>query len=190
MGVAAPIAAQLSHGEVLEDPLLHLVQAVVPVIERLLNLLERHPRDFGARRPGEREYPLDPVPEYLVLTRRTREGAQALDLASCLRRDLLGHLRGLEPADQFGGLSLAGIALPEFGADRLQLLPKEELAVMAVHAPLGLLAHLLAHLRLRRLALPALGHELQPREHVEALHDLVLLGGAQPAASGGEVGEA
>ncbi|MND03416.1 hypothetical protein D3C83_232170 [compost metagenome] len=61
---------------------------------------------------------------------------------------------------------------------------------MAVDAPIRFLTDFLVDLRPRDLALPALGEELEARRHVHALHDLVLLGGAERAARGGEIGKA
>ena len=62
--------------------------------------------------------------------------------------------------------------------------------MMAIHAPFGLLPHLIVHLGARNLAFPPLGEELQTRDRIEALHDRVLLGRTQRTARGGEISEA
>ena len=125
-----------------------------------------------------------------MLARRGAQRAQPVDLAARLGRDLLGECGLLDATQQLDRFPFAQVRLAELGLDRLQLLTQEELAMVPVDSPFGLLAHLLVHPRLRGLALPTLGQELEPSDHVDPLHHFVLLGRTQRAARGGEVGEA
>src|SRR5688572_29812328 len=103
MWVAATVSAQLPHRQVLEDPVLHLTKPVVSSLERALDALERHPLGAGPGVPWEREHPLDPVAQHLVLARRAREHLEPIDLAPRLGADGGGNAEFFETPQQLGG---------------------------------------------------------------------------------------
>ena len=62
-------------------------------VERRLHALERDRIGAGATLPREREHPLEVIAQHLMLARRRRERAQAIELAAGLGCDRLGERR-------------------------------------------------------------------------------------------------
>ena len=189
MRVAAALLEQLSHREVLEDALLRFLEPVVPRVERGLHLLERDVLVARARVPRQREHPLDVVPQHLVFARRRRERAQPLRLAPRFLRDALREVGRVDLAQELLRVALRRVALAQLGANRLQLLPEIELAMVLLDLHLRLLPDLLEHRRAGDFLLPSKGDELEPRGDVEPLQHFVALGDAQVAVRRGEIGE-
>src|SRR3546814_2809604 len=69
----------LLHGEVFEDALLRLLEAVVVGVENLLRVLDVA-LHLGALLPGDREDPVEVVAHYSSLGRHRAHGAQLLQL--------------------------------------------------------------------------------------------------------------
>ena len=182
-------AAQLAHGEILDDALLRFVESVVPVVERRFDFLEIDL--FFARLlvPRQRQHPVEIRAHDLVLARRRREHAHALGLAPRFLRDFLGKLCLFDLLEQIDRFLLARIRFAQLGLDRAQLLAEIELALVLLDLDLGLLLHVLHHARARDFALETREDEAKPLPDVEALEHLVLVGDPEIHVRRREVGE-
>ena len=89
---ALHLVLELAHGEVLDDALLDLLQAVVVLVEDLLGLLEVQVV-LGGLAPGQGDHPVQPVAERRRLRGVGVHALQLLELALHLLQHRLGHLR-------------------------------------------------------------------------------------------------
>jgi hypothetical protein len=187
-GAMRVAAAQLAHREVLDDALLRLIQPVVVLVERLLDLLQVDLLD-RVLVPRQREDPVEVRADHLVLARCRRELAHALRLAPRLLHRALGQAGFLELAQRLHRFLLARIRLAQLGLDRAQLLAQVELALVLLDLHLGLALDVLHHARARDLALQPVEDEAQPLPDVEPLQDLVLVRDPEVHVRRREVGE-
>ena len=182
-------AAQLAHGEVLDDALLRFVESVVPVVERALDFLEVDLLFARLLVPRQRQHPVEVRAHDLILARRRREHAHALRLAPRFLRDFFGQLRVFDLLEEIDRFLLARIGLAQLGLNRAQLLAQIELALVLLDLDLGLPLHVFHHARARDFALEAREDEAQPLADVEPLQHLVLVGDAEVHVRRREVGE-
>src|SRR5215211_2783799 len=89
------VVLQLRDGEVLDDPLLHLLEVVVVLVEDLPRLLEVEVV-LGRRVPRERQGPLEIRANHAVLGGRGRQLREPVELAARLLLRLLGKVRVLD----------------------------------------------------------------------------------------------
>ena len=119
------VPPQLLDREMLEDPVLDLLEVIVVLVEHG----SRPPDvDLAAAQagPGKIADPLEPGPDQSVLRAGLGDRRKASKFAIRLATDLVGQVRLLDPAAQRIELqSLAG--LPELGLDGAQLLPQYRL---------------------------------------------------------------
>ena len=129
------VAAQLAHGDVLEDALLRLLETVVVFVEHAPHLGDVEAIGRSARFHGRSRDPLDVVERDLVLGAGRVHRAHARQLAARgLHR--LGRRLGLrQPLAQLFELLVFVAALAELAADRAQLLAQEQLALRLASSP-------------------------------------------------------
>ena len=125
---AGEVVLQLRDGEVLEDPLLDLLEVVVVLVEDRLGALEVEVV-LGGLAPRQRQDPVDVGADHAVLGRGGRELLEPPELALDGLLGLLGQVLLLDLLAQLGQLGLLLVALAELVLDRLQLLAEEVLAL-------------------------------------------------------------
>ena len=172
----AALGLQLAHGQVLEDALLHVLQAVVVLVEdpRRLGDVEAV---LGLDAPRELEHGVEPGADPARLGALVAGALELVDLALDGRAHVLGQVARLELGPVVVGVGLVVAAqLAELLADRLELAAQQELALGLLHALFDVGLDPLAQREVgQRVAGPA-EDEAQPRLDVERLEDLDLLG--------------
>ena len=185
---AADLVGEGADGEVLEDPLLDLLEAVVVLVEDPGGFLDVE-LVVGRDVPGQADQPVHVRPDDADLGRRGRDPAHPVDFLDRPGLDLVGHAGGLDLLAQLVDLGLLRVVLAQLALDGLELLAQDVLALGLVH--LGLDLGLDPTLELEDLDL--VGEEV--RDELEALGDvdrlehlLALLGG-HVRAVGDHVGQ-
>ena len=115
---------------------------------------------------------------------------QLLELALHLLQDRLGHLGLVRLLLEGGDLLRQLVALAQLALDGLELLAQEELALRAVHLPLGLRRDLLLHGQDFQLLGHQLVHAAEPLHGVDGLQDLLRPFHLEVEVAGREVGQA
>ncbi len=185
-GGETALGAQLAHGEVLDDPVLDVVEAGVVGVEHGAGVHQVEVV-LGPLVPRDLEDGVEPGAHPAVLGALLGHALQPVDLAAdgvvdLLRQFGVGELR---PVLAHHVVS----ALAKLVADRLHLLAEEVLALALLDAPGGVLADLGAQLELgQRLVHPA-EHLVESIGDIEGLQDLDLLLHAEVGGVGGEIGE-
>ena len=174
--------------QVLDDPLLDLLEAEVVGVEHLLRL-DDVVADLGALLPGDGEHPVEVVAHHRRLGAHRRHAAELLEFLQRLLARFLRQLGGLDPRLELGGFVLAVLALAEFLLDRLELLVQVVLALRLLHLPLHAVADALLHLQHADLALHMGEDTLEPRGDGGRLQQLLLLGDLEAEVGGDGVGE-
>ena len=184
--LARHLVAQLRDGEVLDDPVLDLLEVEVVGVEHLARVLEIEVV-LGVRRPGDGEDPLEVRADDAVLGRGRRELLEPLQLAVGGLAHLLGQLaERVEPLAQLGDLRLLGVVLAELLLDRLQLLAQEVLALALLHLRLDLRLDLRSELEHLELAAQDRRDRAQALLDVHLLEDLLALLGLDRAERRGD----
>ena len=169
------VVLQLAHGQVLEDALLHLLEAVVVGVEDLPARVLDVEVVLGTLRPGQVRDPVEVGARDRVLAGGGGDGLQAVEL---LVGDLL-HVgrqpRLLEPLGQLVELLLLLAHLAELFLDRLELLAQVVLALGLRHLALHGGVDLVGELQDLALAVEQLEHQLHARLEVDRLEDRLLL---------------
>ena len=141
----AALGATGADGEVLHDPVLHVVEAVVVGVEDLAGA-----RDvggvLGAHVPRQLEHGVEPGADPAGLGALVARALQLADLAQRGLADLLGQVGGLDAGAVVVGA--LGLVLAELLADRGELLAQQELALALVHALADVVLDLLGDLEL------------------------------------------
>ena len=187
-GGQAAVRPALAHGEVLDDPLLHVGEPGVIGVERAPGLPQvevvlraRPPRQLeDGVEPGA-----DPAMLGALLARALQPGDLALD-------GLASRVRHLQPA-QAAAVLLDGVrglvGLAQLLADGGQLLAQQEVALRALHALRDLVADPLPQGQVcEHVAHPA-QEPLEPGLHLDGLQQLDLLLEGQVGRVAGEVGQ-
>ena len=160
-----PALPQLLDGEVLDDPLLDLVEIVVVFVEHAARL-DRIEPILGRLVPRHVQHPVEVGADHLVLGRRRRHALEAIDLAVRDRRDALGQVR---LGDRLRSSCDLAVPFAELGLDRLHLLAQHVLPLRVGHLFFG--ARLDLALQLEDLDLARQRH----RDRVELDLEVVLL---------------
>ncbi len=179
---------EYANGEVLEDPLLDLLEAEVVLVEdlrRFLDVVVVVGRDV----PRQADEPVDVCPDDANLGRGGRDPAHPVDFLEGPGLDLLGHAGGLDLLTKLVDLGLLGVLLAELALDGFQLLAEDVLALGLVH--LGLDLGLDPALELVNLDLVGEERrgELQALGDVDRLQQLLTLLGRHVRAVRGHVRE-
>ena len=186
VGLDAALLAQLPHRDVLDDPVLDVVETGMVGVEHLTRVLRVEPL-LGALAPRHRQEPVEVVPDHRGLGRAVALAVEPTELTLGLLADRLGHLRLVElPAVLVDD---GRIVLAELLADRLHLAAQDVLALLALRAALHVLADAAANVHLRQPLLLQLDRQLEPRRHVDRLEHLHLLLEAEVGRIADRVGE-
>ena len=135
---------QFAHGEIFEDPFLHLFQVVVVLVQDLRGSLEVEiilrflvPRQF--------HHPFQIGPDRGGLGGIRMHFFKSLELLFGFLQDLLRHLGVFDPLAKFRDFLRALVQFAQFFLNRFQLLAQKVFALGLVHLPLGLRLNLLLH---------------------------------------------
>ena len=174
--------------EVLEDPLLDLLEAVVVLVEDLCGALDVE-LVVGRDVPGQADEPVHVRPDDADLGRGGRDPAHPVDFLERPGLDLLRHAGGLDLVAQFGDLGLLRVVLAELALDGLELLSEDVLPLGLVHLGLDLALDLPLELEDLDLACQEVADELEALGHVDRLEQLLALLGRHVGAVGDHVGQ-
>ena len=155
---------KLLHGQVFQDALLGLFQAVVVAVQNGAGLFNVDVDAFQII-PGQVQNPVHIIAHHRVFGGRGRHGAQLLHFGERLLPGLFGHVAALELLLQLVHLGLGIVVAPHFLVNGLDLLVEVVLALVALHLDLDPVLDPLfhrgqGHFALQQLigALQALGH--------------------------------
>jgi hypothetical protein len=144
---------------------------------------------IGLHRPGEVEQPVEVGSDHAVLRGRGWQPLQPRQLAIRGLPGVLGQPRGLHSLPQLVDLGLLIVALPELLLDRLQLLPQEVLALVAIDLRLDLRLDPGPELDHIELASQDLREPAQALAHVDLFQQPLLLLGGDAERAGDQVPE-
>ena len=179
---------QRLHGEVLEDPLLDLLEAVVVLVEDPLGVDDVELL-VGLLAPGEPQDPVDVVADDGRLGRHRGHHAELLELLLDLPLRLLREVLLLGALFQLGQLVLELVSVAELLLDRLHLLVEVVLLLRLLHLLLDARPDLPLHLQDLDLRLDQL---VEPRQALRGridLQDRLLVGEFQLQLPDHRVGE-
>ena len=182
------LRVQLADGQVLEDPVLDVLEVVVVCVQDLLRVLDVEVV-LGLHRPGQVDQPLEVAADDAVLGRGRRKLLQAPELALGRLRGVLRQLRGLDPLAELVHLGGLVVGLAELVLDRLHLLAQEVLALALVDLGLDLGLDLGSEADHLELAREDLGEAAEPLRDVELLEQALLLLDRDPQRAGDQVAE-
>jgi hypothetical protein len=164
---------QLAHGEELENPVLHVLEAEMVLVQDLLGL-EQVDLVFRARAPRQLGHQLEVCPQHLVLGRLRVRPLQTPQLPLHLGAGFIIQLQFLDPLAQL--LQFARLILvPKLALDRLHLLAQHDLPLLLAQLLLHLLLDLLLRLQTDQVALHAHEHAPHPLRHRHQLQQTLLL---------------
>ena len=180
------LGATAPDGEVLDDPLLDLVEAVVIGIEHGAG------RDhvggvLGRDAPGQLEHGVEPGPDPRGLRALVAGPLELVDLAQQRLAYGVGDVGGLDAAAVVVGPF--GLALSELLADRGELLTQQELPLALLHALADVLTDLVGDLGLGEVVPRPADQGLEPRLHVGVLQQLPLAVDGEVRRVAGGVGD-
>src|SRR5579885_3731994 len=143
----AALGAQLPDRQVLDDPVLRVLEAGMVGVEHRARVLRVEPL-VGALRPRHREEPVEVAADHLGLGRALADLLEPRELALGLGADGVRHPGLLDLGAVLVGDGRA--VLTELLADRLELLAQYVLPLLLERLGLDLPSHLLAELELRQ----------------------------------------
>jgi hypothetical protein len=179
---------ELRDREVLDDPILDLVQVVMVRVEHLARLDEVEVV-LRLLVPGQADDPLDVGADDAVFGGGGRQLLEPPQLAVDRLAGLLRELHLVRPVSELRDLGLLRVGFAELLLDRLQLLAQEVLALRGFHLRLNLVLDLGAELRDLELAVEDHEHIAQPLLDVVLLEQLLLLLGLEAQRRGDQVAE-
>src|SRR4029450_2891506 len=179
---------ELRDREVLDDPVLDLVEVVVVGVEDLARLDEVEVV-LRLLVPGEADDPLDVRADDPVFGRGRRQFLEPPQFAIDSLARLLRERPFVRAVPELRDLGLLWVGLAELLLDRLQLLAQEVLALRGLHLRLDLVLDLRAELRHFELAVEDHEHRPQALLDVVQLEQLLFLVGLQSQRRGAEVAE-
>ncbi len=166
------LLAELRDRDVLDDAVLHVVEARVVGVEHLARVL-RVEALLGALAPRDREQPVEVVADDGRLGRLVAHALEPGELALGLLEDVLGHLRlgDLRPVLLDDG----PLVLAELLADRVELAAEDVLALLLVDTRLDVLLDASAHPHESEALTLQLERDLEALAHVDGLEEAHLL---------------
>jgi hypothetical protein len=182
------LGAQLAHGDVLDDPVLDVLETGVVGVEDLARA-RRIEVLLGALAPRDRDHPLEVGADHLRLAAAAllAHPLEPAELALDLLAHVLGHLRLGDLRAQL--VVDRRVVLAELAADRLHLLAQHVLALLLGGALLDVVADPPAHLQLGEPLALVPERQLEALGHVGGLEQLHLLREGQIRRVAGGVGE-
>ena len=166
------------HGQVFQNPLLDLLQAVVIGVEDFLGQPDVL-FDPGPFLPRDRQHPVQVVADHGGFGRHRRHGFQLFQLAQGLFPCFLGKLGFLDFLLDFGGFVAAVLGFAQFLLDRLELFVQIVLALGLLHLSLDPVADLLLNLQNADFGFHVGVNLLQPVCHQFGFQKLLLFGNFQ-----------
>jgi hypothetical protein len=186
---ALHVIDQRLHGEVLEDALLDLLQAVVLGVEDALGLGDVV-AVLGLLVPRQRQDPVEVVAHHRRLGRHRRHHLELLQLLAAALLGLLRHPLGLDLGLELGELVLELVAVTQLLLDGLHLLVQVVLLLRLLHLLLHAGADLLLHLEDLDLGLHELVEALEALGRRGRLEQLLLVLQLQVDVGDDRVGQA
>ena len=177
------------HGQVLEDPLLRLLQTEVILVQDSLRFDEVGVL-FAVLAPGQREHPVDVVAHDGRLGAHRRHHLELADLLLAPLACLVGHLLGLELLLELLDLVLEVVAIAELLLDRAHLLVQVVLLLGALHLLLDPTPDALLHLEHLDLGLHEAEDLLEALGRIDQLQELLAILQLQIQVGRDGVGEA
>ena len=180
------VLAQLAHGQVLDDPVLHVLEPGVIGVEHLAGVggVEALLRALA---PRNGEQPVEVGADHLRLAALVAHALEPAGLALGLLTDRVWHVGlGDARAIVLGGRA---VVVAELLADRLELTAQDVLALLLLRAGLHVLADAPAYLQLGEPFELEAQRQLQALDDVDRLEQLDLVGEADVGGIGGRVGE-
>ena len=172
------VGLQFAHAQVIQNPVLHLFQLVVVLVQNLLGHVDVDLRS-RALGPGQDGQPLDVVARERVVGGHGRHAREARELFHGLFLHVLGHPRLIDLLAQLLDLALALVLLAQLLLDGLELLAQVVVALRLLH----LVLHLGLDLGAQLLHLDLLGQKLvqllQPVHDAGRFQQLLLVVGGQ-----------
>ena len=168
----AALLAQLPHGQVLDDPVLDVLEPGMVGVQHLAGVGRVEPL-LRALRPRDEQEPVQVAADDRRLGPALAHALEPAELALRLLADVVGHagLGDLLPVL----VDDRAVVLSELLADRLHLLAQDVVALLLLGAGLDVLADALAHLHLGQALALQLEGELESLAHVQRLEQLNLL---------------
>ena len=182
----AALLAQLADGEVLHDPVLDVVEAVVVLVQDLARVLGVEPL-VGALRPRHGDEPVEVGANDGCLWRLLADALEPAELALRLLLHLFGHaglgdLRAVLVDDR-------GVVVPELLLDRLELPAQDVLTLLLLHTRVDVVADPPAHLQLGQAVALDLHCQLETRANLDGLEQLNLAREGHVGRIAGRIGE-
>ena len=168
----AALLPELRDSDVLDDPVLDVVEARVVLVQDLARVVGIQAL-LRALAPRNGEQPVEIVPDHRRLGRLVSHALEPRELALGLLEHVLGHLRigDLLPVL----LHHRGLVVAELLADRVQLAAQDVLALLLLDTGLDVVLDSLPHLHERETLALQLERELEPLANVDRLEELHLL---------------
>ncbi len=185
---AGRFGVEFAHREVLEDPVLDLLEVVVVGVEDLAGMADVEVV-LGLLRPGQLDQPLEVGADDPVLGRRRWQLFQPRELALGGFAGVLGQVGRLDLLPQLVDFGLLLVALAELVLDRFHLLAQEELALALVDFGLDLRLDLAAELDHLELTGEDLGQMAEAGGDLVLLEQPLLLLGRDPQCPGDQIAE-
>ena len=186
IGLDAALLAELRDGDVLDDPILDVVQTCVVLVQDLARVIGIQPL-LGSLAPRDGEQPVEVVPDHRCLGRLVPHALEPRELALGLLEHVLGHLGVGDLLPVL--LDHRGLVLAELLADRVELAAQDVLALLLLDAGLDVVLDPLSHLHEGEALALELERELEPLANVDGLEELHLLLEGQVGRVAGGVGE-
>jgi hypothetical protein len=180
-------AAQLAHGQVVEDPLLDVLEVVVVLVEDPPRHLQIQ-RVLAGRRPRQLHQPVDVRAQHRRLGALGVHLVQAADLLVRLGASLVGQAGARHLGPQLIDLLAVHVAVAELVLDLPQLLAQVVVALGLGHLLAGAVLDLRLHLQDADLLLQRLVHPLQAQHRLVQLQQLLRLGHLERQVRGHQVG--
>ena len=177
------------HGQILDDPVLHLFQAEMIGIQHGLR------RDdvllhLAALAPRQAQQRIEIVANHRGFGRLRRHRLQLLQFAQRLFTGFLGEFDLLDLLFQLGDLVLFLIGIAQLALDRLHLFVEIIFALGLLHLPLHAVTDLLFHLQHAHLAFHEGEDLFQPQAHIRLGQQRLLVRNLQAQVGGNGVGKA
>ena len=182
------LVPQLRNRQVLDDPVLDLLEVEVILVEHPPRVVEIEVV-VRERAPRQADEPIDVRTDDAVLRGGGRKLLEPRQLTVDGLANVLRQLHLVEARAQLVDLGLLGVTFAELVLDRLQLLAQEELALPLLHFLLDLRLDLGAELEDLELAVQDCRHLAEPRLHVGELEQVLLLLGLEAQRRGDEIAE-
>ena len=176
------------YGQILDDPLLDLLQAEVILLEDVLGLLQVDRLLLGLA-PRHGQQPVEIVAHHGRFGRHRAHVAQLLDLGLGLGARLLGQLGLPDALFELHDLVALIVGFSQLALDRLHLLVEIVLALGLLHLPLHAAADLLFDLQDADLALHQAVDLLQALRYVDGLEQALLVADFHGQMRGDAVGQ-